>query len=284
MRRHASGQALMETLVAMLAFMPLLLSMVWLARHLDHQQMAIMAVREAAFQCPGGVADCNRRSDALPTTLQALSQARAVPWADPTGRSGPPRIPEMQVSRESLRFDAPLAYVGGSAQRVIPGALSLLTDLAGPSRFGLDLESGLVRTTVRISAGADAQDGRFDWASAFGVWRLEARLALLTDDWMARSPEGPAADTVRSRVDRGQQLPGLEPVVRAGWWPVRGLLQIAELLGLESSAQHFTPGQVDVDLLPPDRRGLAPWPGTSTDPDPVLAPDPAQGGGSSDGA
>jgi hypothetical protein len=190
----------------------------------------------------------------------------------------------MQVSRESLRFDAPLAFVGGSVQRVIPGALSLLSELAGPARFGLDLESGLVRTTVQVGSGADGQNGRSDWASAFGVWRLEARLALLTDDWMARSPEGASADTVRSRVERGQQLPGLEPVVRAGWWPVRGLLQIAEWLGLESAAKHFTPGQVDVDLLPPDRRGLAPWPGPSTEPAPDPLPDPSQGGSSSDGA
>lgn len=282
MRRHGSGQALMETLVAMLAFLPLLLSMVWLARLLDHQQISIMAVREAAFQCLGGAAECIQRPDALPTTLQALSQARMVPWADPSGRSGAPSIPEMQVSREALHFDAPLAFVGGSAQRVIPGALSLLSELAGPARFGLDLESGLVRTTVEVRSGLDAQDGRSHWRSAFGMWRLEARLALLTDDWMARSPEGAATDTVRSRVERGQQLPGLEHVVRAGWWPVRGLLPVADWLGLESSAKHFTPGQVDVDLLPPDRRGLAPWPGSSTDPDP--APDPNQGGGSSDGA
>lgn len=282
MRRNASGQALMETLVAMLAFIPLLMCMVWLARLIDHQQITLMAVREAAFQCVGGSAACSDRPAVLPTSLEQLSQARRVPWADPSGRSGRSSIPEMQVSRESLRFDAPLAFVGGSAQRVIPGALSLLSELAGPARFGLDLESGLVRTTVLVRSGSNAQVAPSGWAAVFGAWRLEARLALLTDDWMARSPEGDSADTVRSRVERGQQLPGLEPVVRAGWWPVRGLLQIADWLGLESGAKHFSPGQIDVDLLPPDRRGLAPWPGLPTDPDP--APDPSYGGGSSDGA
>jgi hypothetical protein len=59
-------------------------------------------------------------------------------------------------------------------------------------------------------------------------------------------------------VTAGARVPGIEPVLAAGWLPVRGALAIGSLLGFESRADALRWHEIDVDLVPPDRIGGGP--------------------------
>ncbi|MEY4862686.1 MAG: hypothetical protein RLZ51_781 [Pseudomonadota bacterium] len=245
-RSCQSGQSLIEGLVGLMALVPILFGAIWLARLIDLQQATVLAAREAAFECTVLPSGCPAGGRPDPASLQAFDRASSVLWQ--TVRPGDPDDPMRGISVhwEPLRFNTPFAFARGSASQSIPNAVDLLSNLAGPGRFGLSLDAGLSRARVSVSLA--------------GSMRLESALAVLSDDWMARAPEGPAPDTVRSRVDRGQRIPYVDEALRAGWWPVRGLLQLASWVGLEPAASEFSPYFIDVDRVPPDRLGLSPWP------------------------
>ena len=260
-RRRASacqsGQSLIEGLVGLMALVPILFGAIWLARLIDLQQATVSAAREAAFECTVLPSGCPAGSRLDPGSLQAFDRASSVLWQ--SVRAGNPDDPMRGISVhwEPLRFNTPFAFARGSASQSIPGAVDLLSNLAGPSRFGLTLDAGLSRARVSVALA--------------GSLRMESALAVLSDDWMARAPEGSAPDTVRSRVDQGQRVPYVDEALRAGWWPVRGLLQLASWVGLEPAASEFSPYVIDVDRVPPDRLGLSPWPLP-----PVSAPAPEE--------
>lgn len=238
--------------MGLIALLPLLFGAIWLARLIDLQQATASAAREAAFECTVLPSGCPAGRGPELASLQAFDRASSVLWAALRDRASSDPDAGIRVQWETLKFNTPFAFAGGTASQSIPGAVNLLSNLAGPGRFGLTLDAGLSRSRVSVPLA--------------GGLRLESQLAVLSDDWMARAPEGPAADTVRSRVDQGKSVPVIEEALRAGWWPVRGLLQVAAWVGLESSASEFRPYFIDVDRVPPDRLGLSPWP---------LPPEPA---------
>jgi len=287
-RCRQQGQSLIEGLVGLLALVPLLFSAMWLARVIDLQQAVVSAAREAAFECTVGPSGCPAGPVPDPLSLQAFSRESAVLWHDGRGQSAL-ADPSLRAARwEALRFNTPFAFAGGSASQTVPGAVHLLSNLAGPGRFGLPIDAGLSRAHVAVPLPGSPLERfsthRSGLLGGLGALRLEAQLAILSDDWMARAPEGSAPDTVRSRVEAGQRVPGIEEALRAGWWPIRGVLQLAAWVGLESSAEGFNPYFIDVDQVPPDRLGLSPWPIPPTPtPDPLPA-DPGTGAWIQDGA
>lgn len=283
-----SGQSLVEGLVGLIALTPLLFGAIWLARVIDLQQAVVSAAREAAFECtvlPGG---CPAGPVPSSLSLQAFNQHARAMWHDRAGRPTLADPQSLEARWETLRFNTPLAFAAGSASQSIPGAVQLLSNLAGPGRFGLSLDAGLSRAHVSVPLPGSPFGAQVLQVAGRGSYtdglRLEAQLAILSDDWMARAPEGAAADTVRSRVESGQRIPGIEEAVRAGWWPIRGLLQLAAWVGLESSASGFNPYFIDVDLVPPDRLGLSPWPLPPSPPPDPLPIDTGFGGWFQDGA
>jgi hypothetical protein len=288
LRSRQNGQSLIEALVGLIALIPLLFGAIWLARVIDLQQATVSAAREAAFECTVLPVGCPSGPVTDPLSLQAFSQGSAVLWHDRQGRPTLPNAESLAVRWETLRFNTPLAFAGGTASQSVPGAVNLLSNLAGPGRFGLPIDSGLSRAHVSVPLPGSPFSvaelpGGIQSTLANGL-RLEARLAILSDDWMARAPEGAAPDTVRSRIEAGQRVPGVDEAVRVGWWPVRGLLQLAAWVGLESSAEGFNPYFIDVDRVPPDRLGLSPWPlplAPPVDPPPL---EPGSGWGVQDGA
>lgn len=291
--RHR-GQALVELLVAMIAIVPLYFGVAWLGKVLDARQATIAAARYLAFECTVRLAPCTDASAhpelagvvrrrfyaAHDVGLGSAGDAAAAAgtadgnrfWVERDGRPLLERYEDVTVTVAPGRFDSPFAFAGGQGERSFPGAVRLLSELAGPGRFGLDLEAGLVdaRVQLRLSRSRSA-DG---WVSRLASMplTLTAHLTVLTDAWNASGPYGAEPDSVETRVDAGARVPGVDLALGAGWLPVRGLLATADALGFESGAGALRWHEIDVDLVPPDRLPEAPV--SSRSPVPPL-PDPS---------
>jgi hypothetical protein len=270
-RRTVRGQAIVELLVAMLALVPLYFGVVWVAKVLDVQQATVAAARALAFECtvrPAACADPAAHPElAEDTRLRFFSSHRlglrsdgalaARPnafWVDRRGDALLERLDDVTVDVVPGRFDSPLGFAGGLGDG-FPRAVRVLSELAGPGRFGLDLEGGLVEARVETRlARSRPGDGWVRSLTAMPI-AMSARTAILTDAWNASGPYGDEADSVESRVTEGTRVPGLDAAIAAGWLPVRGLLAIGAALGFESRAAELRWHEIDVDLVPPDRLG-----------------------------
>lgn len=281
------GQALVEALIAMIAFVPLLYGMAWVAQLIDLRQATQQAARAVAFDCTVRPQACTSAASS-PTVAGEIRrrhfaghggpvrsgdvlsgavtrETRRTNWVDRSGGSLLVQWEDVSITLAQPRFDSPLAFAGSSAERVFPGAARTVSELAGPGRFGLDIEGGLVDATVqaRVAAGA-ASDA---WLARLMpvALTIRANVALLTDAWNASGPYGDAPDSVETRVTDGARLPIIDPLIDAGWLAVRGLLAVAGALRIEPAARALRWHETDVDLVPPDRLGDTP----------VAAPRPA---------
>jgi len=303
-RRDQRGQALLELLVAMLAIVPVFFGVAWLAKMQDMQQATIAAARALAFECtvrPQACAAAVKVTNELRGSAHAGQSAQsgtfaaeirkrlfAEPrsglrsddnaagnvtaangnalWVDRTGKPLLERFEDVSIEIAPVRFNSPFAFAGGQGERSFPGAVRLLSELGGPGRFGLDLESGFIDARVQVEvARSRPGDGWIRHMTAMPL-TLKAHLSILTDSWTASGPYGSAPDSVQTRVDAGARIPGIEPALRAAWLPVRALLGTGSLLGFESRASEFRPYEIDVDLVPPDRLGLSAGAAGSADP------------------
>jgi hypothetical protein len=271
------GQALIELAVSLGVLIAVMFGMSWLGRVMDMRQAGIAAARTLAFECTVRPTACEQASTdpdlAGELRLRAFAserlgvrsteraegdvsvmQGRAL-WVDRTGLPLLERFEDVSISVTTERFNTPFAFIGSQGERAFPDAVRVLSDLAGPGRFGLALDGGFIRaqvdTTVSASQATDA------WVTRMtGIpLKLSAHLVLLTDAWNASGPTGAASDSVLSRVDAGARVPLIEPALRAAWMPMRALLAAGGLLGFESVAKQFEPYSIDVDIVPPDRLG-----------------------------
>jgi hypothetical protein len=271
-RGRGSGQSLVELTVALIAILPLFFAIALLAKYQDLQQATIAASRLLAFECvvrtsacgsnsPALVAEIRRRAFGIRRNAIVTDASADAPeligddpfWVDRTGRRLVEDSRDITASVRRQRFDSPLSLVAGVADRSFPGAVQTLSNAAGPGRFGLEMDAGLLEANVSVHVAATASpDG---WARRLAPipLRLNARTALLVDGWTASQPYGPRSDSVQSRVSAGARLPGLEPVLDAAYLPVRGLIAVAGAVGLEPNADRFAHRSVDVDRVPPDR-------------------------------
>lgn len=276
----------------MIALLPLYFGVVWVAKVIDARQATLAASRALAFECtvrPDACRDAagsavvagelRRRFFGAPSAGLRSDESAAGPtdgadgpprWRDRTGTPLLERFEDVSIGIEALRFDSPLAFAGGQGERVIPGALRLLSELGGPDRFGLSLDAGLLRARVTTRLSRHRPEDAWLASLVGRPLTLEAGLAILTDAWDASGPYGPAADSVASRVGAGSRLPGLESAIAAGWLPVRGLLSVAAGIGLESAATAFRWHEIDVDLVPVDRIGALPDHRPATPVDPIF--------------
>ena len=274
--RHTQGQALIELLVAMLALVPLVFGVVWIGTLQGVQQATIAAARSVAFECtvrpllcePDAARDAlaaetRQRFFAHPRIAQddegatpdAQDPRQRTPlWVDRRGVPLLERFEDVQVEVQPVSFDSPSGALH-AVGRVADDAISRLSSVAGPGRFGLVLEAGLLQSRITV----DLARGR---SSTTWVQRLlpipltfRERLTLLTNAWSASGPYGDAPDSVESRVYAGARLPAVDPAVDAAWLGVRALLGAAGALGLEPAADALRWHAFDVDRLPPGRRG-----------------------------
>lgn len=270
-RRTVRGQAIVELLVAMLALVPLYFGVVWIAKVLDVQQSTVAASRALAFECTVRPSACAAPAAhpelAEDTRLRFFASHRlgvrsdgALParpnafWVDRRGDALLEGLDDVTIDVVPRRFDSPLGFAGGLGEG-FPRAVRVLSELAGPGRFGLDIEGGLVEARVEARlARSWPGDG---WVRSLTAMPLamSARTAILTDAWNASGPYGEEADSVETRVAEGTRVPGLDTAIAAGWLPVRGLLAIGAALGFESRASELRWHEIDVDLVPADRLG-----------------------------
>jgi len=273
LRRPQAGQALVEALVGSLALVPLLLAVLWLGKVISMQQSLVQASRLLAFECTVRAHDCDSEqgqarladeirqrvfgrldspvlSNAGVNDLPPASERNPL-WVDAAGRPLLARMSDVGIRIRSQSFDAGLSLATSRERAGIGNAMSLLTELAGPARFGLDLTGGLREATVQVAAVP--VPGKL---GAFPGLRLQARAAVLSDAWTAVGPTGDRPDTVQARVDRGARLlPAYEMSLDARYAPTLGFLSLMNAVGLEPAAGSFRYHQSDVDAVPSDRIG-----------------------------
>ncbi len=269
-RSGQSGQALVEAVVGLALLASLAMLVVLLGKYQSIAWSTISASRSLAFGCavtPGGCA----AGPAPAGLLAAVRDTQLGDGGEGRGSSAPADRPLWHDRRgvpllerftgvsariEAPRFDAGQSLAGSQRLSGIPNPADILATLAGPGRFGLDIADGIRDARVEVAVQPGFPAGRFDESLLGTALRLRANTAVLGDTWAAAGPRG-GDDAVEARVDRGRRLaPAIEAGIVAGYAPARGLLLLADLLGLESGTEAFRPGEIDVDLVPVDR--LAP--------------------------
>lgn len=280
------GQALIETLVASLALLALLVGIVAIGKLLDVRHASIAAARSLAFECAVRPAECARNDAALTDEVrrrhfmrddgEILSTGIASAslllldgrpgWTDRAGRPLLERLESVSADTPLQRLNAPRSNMPSQAGIALPrGVTGLLLDVAGPSRFGLALDGGLHAAQVRARVASPDLQARFQLhgdpvRALSGVppaLQFSARTAILVDGWAASGPDGGRADGVRARVAAGARLPGPVPAevaFDAGYAGVRVLMRAADLLAFEPRADQFDARGLRVDVVPVDRR------------------------------
>lgn len=276
LRASQGGQALIEAFVGLLALVPLLLAIVWLGKMLALRQSTIDASRLLAFECTvrmsacadsaqhGRLADEVRRrvfsrvdapirSDEVLADVPDASERNPL-WVDAAGRPLLARFGEVGLGLATQSFDAGLAVATSRESALIGNALNLLSNLAGPARFGLGITEGLYVATVQTQTVPVA-----GLRMPLPGLQFQARTAILTDPWTATGPYGSEASSVQSRVDQGARINALyEASLVARYLPVRGFISLMDGVGLEPMGGAFRFHQSDVDVVPPDRIGGQP--------------------------
>jgi hypothetical protein len=270
------GQALLETVVGALALVPLVLLVVWLGKVQSLRQAVISASRIVAFECTvrpqecadpsshAGLADeIRRRSfsrvDTAVLSLDRSPDLASAPyrnplWVDRGNRPLLERFSDVGVRVDRERFDAGLSLAQSRAAGLVVDASNWLADKAGPGRFGLQIGDGLIDAKVQANMSASVRHNSFESQLDSIPLRLKAHTAILTDAWNASGPTGALASSVESRVRLGQTILQLyEASLDARYLPVRGFIDLMNLVGLEPRGDAFRYHQSDVSVVPPDR-------------------------------
>lgn len=277
-RHGLRGQALVECLVAALVLVPLVLLVAWLGKVDAMRHAAIGASRMLAFECTVRPDDCRaastrpeladelRRRAFGRIDVPVLTQDRAADtpadrsplWVDRANRPLLERFADVAIRIDAPSFDAGRSVAGSRGGSLVSGALTLADTLAGPARFGLELNGGLVDARVQVAITPGARSDGFRGQLDSIPLRLRANTAILTDAWNASGPYGSAADSVDSRVGRGKRLPGpYETTLDARYALTRGFIAVMDAIGLEPAGGAFRYHEIDVDRVPADRVGSA---------------------------
>jgi len=267
---------LIEAFVGLLALVPLVVATLWLGKVLSMRQATIEASRLLAFECTVRPADCSdpsgqaqladevrrrvfSRVDAPIRSLDVLADSPSAAernplWVDAAGRPLLERFSDVGLNVATQSFDAGLAVATSRESALIGNALNLLSNLAGPARFGLGITDGLFVATVQMRSVPQA-----GLRMPLPGLQFQARTAILTDAWTATGPYGSEASSVQSRVDAGARIQAVyETSLDARYLPVRGFIGLMDAIGLEPAGGAFRYHQSDVDTVPPDRIGGQP--------------------------
>lgn len=322
--KDQKGQALAETLVvASFVLLPFVIAVPLLAKYQSIRQANVSAARTAAFECSVRYQDCEQqastdaiadqirrrhfsksslsvRSDEVVSDDQVETQYNRL-WVD---RQGKPLLDSYQqvalkITRE--RFDAvnpdhkvdndvPLEGDAVKGRQVLSRLINGASQLAGPGRFGMDIQGGLFTAQVQTSLPLDPW-----WNGILPVdhdasnpLRFTEKLVVLGDAWNASSAKGREATSFQSRVQRGRRLPDLNDVVFAASTamgkvppealnrvpridtekffetlhvvPSMMLRNVGRLEPLRNSGKDFHYHDIDVDIVPEDRLEGGPQP------------------------
>lgn len=282
------GQALVETAVVATVLVPLILAVILLGKYQSMQTATIAATRTLAFECTVRRDEClssegvnklgeevaqrhlSRASreifsqDGIPDPMSGAE--RHALWTNRKGQSILESFSDVSTSLTPSSFDAG-AGMADALQKtgVVNNAVDLFSSLAGPNKFGLQLRDGLLIARVELNSSQSkaAPDSAYRWMDGLPL-RFNYKAAILTDDWSASKPQGGESTTVESRVNQGKRLAApLETAQDAAYMFVRASIEIMGLFGLDKTADSFRYHNIDMDIVPPDRRGLS---GSSSSP------------------
>lgn len=243
----------------------------WLAeslrtRHFTRADRAILsAERVASAATPA--ASGSRSGSAPGSAARAGTGARASVerhslWQDRAGRPLLERLDDVGATVSSQRFDAGRGTALGRAANAdlrgigaVGGAAEVLDRLAGPARFGLAVDGGLLDARVEVAIARSFGSGTgFARLDPLAV-SMRARTAILTDTWQASGPRLGAA-SVAARADAGARLDALREMrLTTGYQLTRWALDLVGAVGLEPAASSFRYHQVEPDVIPDDRIG-----------------------------
>ena len=273
-RQH--GQALIETLVFTLAALALLFAVLMVGRLHALQASATGAARALAFECRLESAGCDdpaRAADlaaairmrhlgwldgeAVHSAMSGASSGQGTSphpfWTNPDGTRMVESLQSVSLSSTRRPLDAGFSVAAATQPGFAAPGLPALP--VGPQRFGLDATAGLRTSQVEVPvrlllSGSSAATGGSPLAL-----RLKARLAVLGDEWNASQSLGSHESSVASRVERGSRLdPFLESALDAGYALTRGMLNVADSMGLEPGGAALSSPRLDVTIIPRDRR------------------------------
>jgi hypothetical protein len=278
-RQMQAGQALVETLVASIVLLPLLLLAMYLGKLQTIQQSTLAASRSLAFECQISFDACAKMTGATATSTElgdelrrrhfmstsvgvnsneyasdsASTNERQSLWKDHRGNSLLGSYADIGFRVDPDVFNAGSGIVGSSGSKIANNAMDLVSNIAGPARFGLDWQGGL------IDAKVQAQLSKSNPASALVAnldpipLTMRSHTAILTNAWNASSPDGSEASSTQTRVDQGKKLLLIETVIDAMYSPTQALIQFAEGAKLETNGSSFKYHEVDVRKIPADR-------------------------------
>lgn len=261
----SSGQALVEAIVGLALLAALGMLVVLLGKYQAIAWSTINASRSLAFGCAFAPQGCEagaapeRLLASLRETQFAAADGSTSPrppplWHDRRGRPMLDPFEGVTARVEAPRFDAGSSVASSRRLSGIADPVGIVTRLAGPGRFGLDIADGIRQARVRVAVQPGHPVGRFDDSLVGTALEPSAVTAVLVDPWAAAGPVG-GNDSVEARIEQGRRLAtAAEATIAAGYAPARALLLLADLLGLESGTDAFTP-EIDVDLVPDDRLG-----------------------------
>lgn len=270
----------MEVAVGALALVPLVLLVIWLGKIQSIQQAGIAASRALAFECTVRPDDCSNASahpeladeirrrvfsrvDVPLLTLDRVSGTMSAAdrnplWVDRANRPLIERFSDIGARIDVESFDAGQAVAKARAGTLAADPASLLDGLAGPGRFGLDSQGGLVNARIQVGVSSSARADGFRAQLDAIPLRVKANTAVLTDAWNAWGPYGDDSRSVESRVGQGRRLLGVyESSLDVRYALTRGAIALMGAIGLEPAADDFRYHEIDVDLVPSDRIGTA---------------------------
>jgi hypothetical protein len=274
------GQSLIETLVVSLALVPLLFFGIYIGKLADIQIANGAAARKLAFDCVQRREDCkdiSAHADLVDASrrqfmtapgreilsLDGLQDEATEETTNPlwTTRTGSPLLEKFsnvsaQVTTNTL--DAPGSRVSSSGQSKVSNAAEHLSNIAGPGRFGFDLYGGFITARVQTKLSQEAPSleagARLD---PFPL-TMQRHVAILSDEWNASGASNGRADSVKHRVDKGQQLYLVGPIAEAAlavsYSGTRAGMAIMDAISIEKNTRLFRWHDVDVSIIPPDRK------------------------------
>jgi hypothetical protein len=198
LHRRLRGQAMIEFIVACLAIIPLFLLVPLIGKYMDIKQSSIAASRKLAFECTVRFEDCAdlNANPAFADEIrmryfsgnrqEVLSNDRPVDdevgaglgnslWVDRRGRPLLERYSDVGIRADARDLD-------------VSGAVTGLSSVIGPSRFGLALERGVFDARVQVALSRSSGEESFLEQLDSIALEMQFHTAILTDAWTARGP------------------------------------------------------------------------------------------------
>lgn len=261
-KRSHSGQALIETIIGGAVLITLMLLVVIVGKYQAVDIAAIQAARAIAFDCAALPDTCG--GSQAPASVRSRWRARLTGSSGPdyfhqslwTTRSGQPLLESADHIKLAVRQEH-FGAVPGVAKRGPAGerhsALQLVSRVAGPGRFGLDIQHGLLSASANIELLGSRESGRASQILSGMAITPSAKVSILTDGWNASGPDR-GAESVHARVDRGWRVnKTLDKVIRAGYAGTKLFIRGMALLFLEDQADEFKHQEIPMDEIPSDR-------------------------------